>query len=260
MTPYWSDGKGLTIYHGTALDILPGLSDVALTVTSPPYNTLENAGGDRLPAQGFYNPGRNPRARAWGDHIEASKYPDDLPEADYQAGQTALAAALSAASRPGASLFYNHKCRWRDGQLIHPLEIVGTFTAWRVQQEMIWARPAAPWPGSKKFRTSDERIYWLTDERAAYTWDNRVEGYGTVWKMNPAQSERGHEGGHPAPFPIEIPWRAILATTTRGDLVLDPYMGTGTTLRAARRLGRRAVGIDNDEKWCEMAATRLETA
>ena len=58
-------------------------------------------------------------------------------------------------------------------------------------------------------------------------------------------------------YPEEIPARAIAAVTDPEDLVLDPFMGSGTTLRAAKDLGRRAIGIEIEEKYCEIAAKRL---
>ena len=61
--------------------------------------------------------------------------------------------------------------------------------------------------------------------------------------------------GHPAPFPESLPRRAL--ETTDAASVLDPFMGSGTTLRAAKSLGKRATGIDCEERYCEMAARRL---
>lgn len=63
--------------------------------------------------------------------------------------------------------------------------------------------------------------------------------------------------GHPCPFPLELPKRCIAATTDLGDVVLDPFMGSGTTLRAAKDLGRKAIGIEIEERYCEIAAKRL---
>jgi DNA modification methylase len=60
---------------------------------------------------------------------------------------------------------------------------------------------------------------------------------------------------HPAPFPIGIPTLAI--ETTSPDLVLDPFAGSGTTLRAASNAGIRSVGIEKSEHYCELIARRM---
>jgi DNA modification methylase len=67
------------------------------------------------------------------------------------------------------------------------------------------------------------------------------------WSQEPKQ--------HVAQFPLDLP--AKLLGRTPGILVLDPFMGSGTTLRAAKDLGRRAIGIEIDERYCEIAAKRL---
>jgi hypothetical protein len=65
----------------------------------------------------------------------------------------------------------------------------------------------------------------------------------------------GQRPDHPSPKPIGvIRW---LLSCLDGDTILDPFMGSGTTLRAAKDLGRRAIGIDINERYCEMAAQRL---
>lgn len=62
---------------------------------------------------------------------------------------------------------------------------------------------------------------------------------------------------HPTPKPVDLPAWFIRLHTQRGDLVLDPFMGAGTTLVAAERMGRRAIGIELEERWCELAVKRL---
>jgi site-specific DNA-methyltransferase (adenine-specific) len=76
-----------------------------------------------------------------------------------------------------------------------------------------------------------------------------------VWTI-PAESAR--RVGHPAPFPVELPEQLIRLYTFVDDLVLDPFMGSGTTLVAAARLGRRYVGYDTDAAYVALARRRVE--
>jgi|SRR5208282_6191251 len=62
---------------------------------------------------------------------------------------------------------------------------------------------------------------------------------------------------HPCQKPLSIIASQIKASSLEGELILDPFMGSGTTLRAAKDLGRRAIGIEIEEKYCEIAAKRL---
>jgi DNA modification methylase len=90
----------------------------------------------------------------------------------------------------------------------------------------------------------------------AEDWRDTVGGWpglcSTVWKIGPARCD-----GHPAPFPVELARRAIRLSTWPGEVVLDPFAGSGTTLLAARQLGRRAIGIERSERYCELAVNRL---
>lgn len=72
-----------------------------------------------------------------------------------------------------------------------------------------------------------------------------------VWRGPAAE-----DTGHPTPKPVWLMQALIAASTAPGALVLDPYMGGGTTLVAAKDLGRRAIGIDVNEAYCEIAARR----
>lgn len=64
--------------------------------------------------------------------------------------------------------------------------------------------------------------------------------------------------GHPTPKPMKLMREIVSRCATDIDYVIDPFMGSGTTLRAAKDLGRRAIGIEIEERWCESAARRLE--
>jgi site-specific DNA-methyltransferase (adenine-specific) len=74
----------------------------------------------------------------------------------------------------------------------------------------------------------------------------------TVWRLAPVRRD-----GHPAPFPIELARRCVRLSSWPGEVVLDPFAGTGTTLLAARQLGRRSIGIESSEAYCALAVERL---
>lgn len=77
-----------------------------------------------------------------------------------------------------------------------------------------------------------------------------ASGVGDVWTV-PQEANPDH----PAPFPEALPLRALETTATTH--VLDPFMGSGTTLAAAKRMGRKATGIEINERYCEIAVKRL---
>lgn len=76
-----------------------------------------------------------------------------------------------------------------------------------------------------------------------------------VWDIPPERAKRVH---HPAPFPVELPERLIRLYTYADDLVLDPFMGSGSTLLAAARNDRRYVGYDLDPEYVDLARARVE--
>lgn len=86
--------------------------------------------------------------------------------------------------------------------------------------------------------------------------DEFMDATTDVWEIPPESAQRV---GHPAPFPVELPARLIELYTYRGDVVLDPFMGVGTTAVAAARSGRRYVGYDTDPSYLAAAEERLRT-
>ena len=92
---------------------------------------------------------------------------------------------------------------------------------------------------------------------ATLTNDEFLDATLDVWRIAPESARRVQ---HPAPFPVELPERLIHLYTYENDLVLDPFLGSGTTLVAAARTGRRGVGYDLDPAYVEIAAARLASA
>lgn len=122
---------------------------------------------------------------------------------------------------------------------------------------LVWikANPAtSPRPG---YVQATEFIMWLQREGAPATWN--ADGYTLNTLRYPVCS--GNERSeHPTQKPEKLLEELIERHTNKGDLILDPYMGSGTTLVAAKRLGRRAIGIELDSKYCDIAARRVFNA
>ena len=85
--------------------------------------------------------------------------------------------------------------------------------------------------------------------------DDFLELTKSVWQF---PTESATRVGHPAPFPVELPRRLIELYTFEGDVVLDPFMGSGTTALAAREAGRHYVGYEVDESYAQLALQRLQ--
>lgn len=95
------------------------------------------------------------------------------------------------------------------------------------------------------------------DKQNTISREQFMEWTKSVWTMNPESARRV---GHPAPFPLELPARLIQLYTFAGDVVLDPFMGSGTTALAALQAGRRYVGYDTSAEYVTLAEKRLARA
>ena len=84
--------------------------------------------------------------------------------------------------------------------------------------------------------------------------DQFMEWTKSVWTMNP---ESAKKVGHPAPFPIELPYRLIQLYTYKDDIIFDPFMGSGSTAVAALKSDRNYFGYDNDAEYIKLAEARI---
>lgn len=85
--------------------------------------------------------------------------------------------------------------------------------------------------------------------------DEFLEYTKSVWKF---AAERASRVGHPAPFPVELPYRLIQLYTFEGDVVLDPFAGSGTTCIAALKTDRKYIAYDIDKTYCDLAERRIK--
>ena len=100
------------------------------------------------------------------------------------------------------------------------------------------------------------RDTWKKQDRGTsdITREEFMEWTNGVWTFNGESAKRI---GHPAPFPLDLPERCLKLFSYVGDTILDPFLGSGTTLVAAQKLGRQGIGIEIDSGYCEIVKERL---
>ena len=91
--------------------------------------------------------------------------------------------------------------------------------------------------------------------RSTISKEEFLEFTKSVWTFS---AERANKVGHPAPFPIELPYRLIQLYTFDGEIILDPFVGSGTTCIAALKTGRKYVAYDIDKEYCRLAEKRIK--
>ena len=232
------------ILHGDAHDVLQSIPDevVDLGITSPPYNKQEKHKGWLV------------------KNVVYSEYKDKLPESEYQENQIKILNEIFRITKVGGSFFYNHKIRWENGEMFHPMDWLRK-TNWAVKQEIIWDRVIAGNIRGWRFWQVDERIYWLyrpiEDNKKGKELASKDAKMKSIWRAMPENNNP-----HPAPFPLWLPARIILSMLDEkgSGLVLDPYMGSGTTAIASKLLGFDYLGIEIGKEYLNMAKARLKNA
>ena len=236
--PYWTDGT-VTLYHGDCREILLELGPADCIVADPPYGET-SLKWDRWPAH-------------W----------------------------LAGAAEVTSSL-------WCFGSLRMFLEHATEFVMWKLSQDVIWEKNAGSGFAADRFKRTHEQItHWYQG-----AWDSvyhaalREAYYGPDKHVRSSDARVPHTGEigghiyaedgtrlvrsvikvrnmqqlgaiHPTEKPLGILDPLIRYACPPGGLVIDPFAGSGSTLDAARCAGRRAIGIEADERYCELAARRL---
>jgi site-specific DNA-methyltransferase (adenine-specific) len=238
VTPYYEHG-GVTIHHGEALRVLTALPgpSVDLLLTDPPYSSGGMFRGDRL--QDVHT-----------KYVHTDSFSgNQLP-------------TFSGDTRDQRSFGY-WVALWlmESTRLVKPGGVAGVFTDWRQLPTMadalqaggyVW-RGIVPWhkPGARptqgRWMNSCEYLVWGTN-------GPRVLEGSAYPGMFSVRSPRDRE--HITEKPVAL-LGGLIRLVPVSAVVLDPFMGSGTTLVAAKNLGRRAIGIKLEERYCEIAAKRL---
>jgi site-specific DNA-methyltransferase (adenine-specific) len=252
LKPYY-EHAGITIYHGDCREVLPSLGPVDLVFTSPPYNL----GGAPWPHLGHWKPGDSAGGKSkWRNGSDASggmqylSHSDTMEHLEYIRWQKEVIGLCWMLLKEDGGIFYNHKPRVIGGRLWLPLEMKNP--EWILRQIIIWARaggmnfnPTAYLPTHEWLMLIAKPDFRLRSKGAS--------GSGDVWNI-PQEANPDH----PCPFPVALPFRAInTALRFEQKRVLDPFAGIGSTLVAAKQCEKEAIGIEIEERYCEIAAKRL---
>jgi len=245
--------EGIMLFHDDCLDVLPILdkNSVDLIFADPPYR-LSNGGitckagkvalvdkGDWDKSQGF--------------------------EEDYKFTYRWLRLCKEVLKENGAI--------WISGtphnifQVGHALQSLGFY----IMNEIAWFKPNAPPNLScRYFAHAHESLIWAKKDKSGKhtfnyetmkNWDDRISPAGkqmrSVWSIPLTPQEEKTHGRHQTQKPLELLRRIILASTKQGDVILDPFAGSGTTGVIAGKFNRQFVGIEIEKEFCELAIKRI---
>lgn len=232
---------GNKIIEGDVLEILRQLpsSSIDLVVTSPPYN-LKNSTGNGM---------KDGRGGKWANAGLLNGYSDHddcMPHEAYVSWQRDVITEVMRILKEDGALFYNHKWRVQAGLLQDRQDIVSGFP---VRQIIVWRRKGGINFNPGYFLPTYEVIYLIT--KPAFRLAPKANALGDVWEFPQEMNNP-----HPAAFPVELIHRII--SSTKANLILDPFMGSGTTAVAAKMLGRSFLGIELSAEYCRMAEKRLD--
>lgn len=229
------------IICGDAVEILKKIPDgsVELIITSPPYN-LKNSTGNGM-SVGSKGKWANAALQKGYSHHD-----DCMPHNEYVKWQRDCLEQMMRIIPEDGAIFYNHKWRVQGGLLQDRQDILKGFP---VRQIIIWKRKGGFNFNPGYFVPTYEVIYLIAKPK--FKLAPQANGYGDVWEFT---QEMNNE--HPAAFPVNLIDRIVSSTKAR--IVLDPFMGSGTTALSAINLGRDYIGIDLSPEYCEMAEERIK--
>jgi site-specific DNA-methyltransferase (adenine-specific) len=232
--PYYQDSL-VTLYHGKCADIIPMLAEVDNVITDPPWKTgslgiemghLKGVAKAREATKSLeYGSIGTWEADAMTAIVNATRY-DCFIISGYKELEDNLKIA-----KPFRGVLVWHK---PNGMLplVYPAKMDVAFIVWCAKESQLYGRQIFP---SSVLSHSMPVAGCMATERL---------------------TENGGKASHPCQGPESL-YKQLIAPLPPSNIILDPYAGSGTTLRAAKDLERRAIGIEMNEKYCELIAQRL---
>ena len=227
---------------GDAIQEMKKIPDgmIDLVVTSPPYN-LKNSTGNGM---------KNGNSGKWANAALLngySTYDDNMPYDKYIKWQRDCLNEMMRVINDNGAIFYNHKWRVQKGLIQDRREIIDGFP---VRQIIIWKRSGGINFNPGYFLPTYEVIYLIA--KSGFKLVPHANAVGDVWEFKQELKNK-----HPAPFPVALIERII--SSTYAKIILDPFMGSGTTAIAAKKLNRNFIGIEIAPEYCKMSKERLAT-
>lgn len=251
MSVHYKDDS-LQLFNDDILEIteidIPDCS-VDLIVTSPPYNVdiQYNSHEDGASYDNYLTFTKQWLEKCYNLAKDDGRFCLNIPLDKNKGGQQSVCADITSIAKQ-VGWQYHSTIVWNEGN-------ISRRTAWGS-----WMSASAPYViapvevivvlyKERWKKTSGSKENDITKQEFM-AWTNGVWTFG-------GQSKKG-AGGHPAAFPVELPRRCIKLFSFVGDTVLDPFVGSGSTLIAAYQNGRKGIGVDIDEEYCDIAVWRLE--
>ena len=257
MKPYYQE-ENITIYNGDCLEVLPELKDesIDLVLTSPPYDNLRTYTGYSFEFEWV--------ARLLRDSIQPGGV------LVWVVGDSTLDGSETGTSFHQALYFKKIGFRLHDTMIFHKQSPPLTHNRYEQHFEYMFifsdGKPKTFNPIMEKKSWKDNRTNKAVRRERDGTVDYGFVGKndkkirGNVWKYNVggghcSKDKIAHE--HPAIFPEQLAKDHIMSWSNPGDTVLDPFLGSGTTARACKDLGRKCIGIEISKEYCDIAVKRL---
>lgn len=235
MTPYYEDAA-VTLYRGDCREILPQLAVVDHVITDPPYEAEAHTEGRRIKTVG----GGGDYGATGACVLNFEPITEDMRLlCGYEFGRVARRWALVFCQAEAVST-------WRDSLVAGGLSY---------RRACVWVKPdAQPQLSGDRPGMGYESIV-CAHARGRSRWNGG--GKRGVYEALRASTAQARPSIHMTEKPELLMSQLVSDFTDEGETILDPFAGSGTTLVAAKKLGRKAIGIEREEKYCEVAARRL---
>jgi len=229
------------IICGDSIDVMKKMpsESIDLVITSPPYNLKNSTGNGMKDGRG----GKWKNASLINGY---SNYNDNMPYPQYVNWQRDCLSEMLRLIKEDGAIFYNHKWRVQGGLLQDRQDIVKDFP---VRQIIIWRRKGGINFNPGYFLPTYEVIYLIAKPKFKLV--QKANANGDVWEF-----KQEMKNTHPAPFPVALIDRIV--KSTNADIILDPFMGSGTTAITATGNNRSFIGIDISPDYCKMAEKRIK--